>query len=322
MTTDVSGSGTGVPARRTVLVLVGPTASGKTAVAMELARRLHGEIISADSRQIYKYLDIGTAKPTPEQCAEIPHHFVNLLTPDQDYNAGRFGEEGRRVIDTILARSRIPFVVGGSGLYVQSLIDGFFDGPGADPEFREILEERLRTDGLPALLEDLRRVDPLSAARIDPTKPRRIMRALEVYHKTGTPLSNHHAAPPPDITFKPLLFGLLWKRSELYARIDIRCGRMIDDGLLREAEELKRRGYPSTLNALNTVGYREAYSFLRGEIDREEMLRLFQRNSRRYAKRQLTWFRRDPRIRWIEMNGRNTAEETVNCIEEAYRTPA
>jgi tRNA dimethylallyltransferase len=289
---------------------------------MELARRLRGEIISADSRQIYKYLDIGTAKPTPEQCAEIPHHFVNLLTPDQDYNAGRFGEEGRRVIEAILARSRIPVVAGGSGLYVQSLIDGFFDGPGADPEYREILEERLRAEGLPAVVEELRRIDPRSASRIDPTKPRRIIRALEVFHATGTPLSEHHAAPPPDITFTPLLFGLLWERSELYARIDVRCGRMIEDGLLREAENLTRRGYPPTLNALNTVGYREAYSFLGGAIDRKEMLRLFRRNSRRYAKRQLTWFRRDPRIRWIAMNGRTSAEETAHHIEAAYRRPA
>jgi tRNA dimethylallyltransferase len=303
-----------------VLVLVGPTASGKTAVAMHLARQLGGEIISADSRQMYRHLDIGTAKPTPEQRAEVPHHFVDMLPPDQDYNAGRFGEEGRRVIDEIFSRSRTPIVVGGSGLYVQALIDGLFDGPGADPEFRHALEERVRADGLPAVIEELRRVDPVSAARIDPTKPRRIVRALEVYHATGRPLSEHHAATPPVISFMPLMFGLLWERKDLYARIDLRCAHMLDDGLLREAEDLDRRGYPSTLNALNTVGYREAFSFLRGELGREEMLRLFRRNTRRYAKRQMTWFRRDGRIRWIAMNGRSTAGEIAAGIARAFRT--
>lgn len=302
-----------------ILVVVGPTASGKTALALELARRLDGEIVSADSRQIYRYLDIGTAKPTPEERAAIPHHFVDLLSPDQEYNAGRFGEEGRRVIDEILGRTRTPIVSGGSGLYVHSLIDGFFEGPGADPEYRENLDDRLRKNGLAALLEELRRVDPLSASRIDPTKPRRIIRALEVYHATGRPLSEHHAAPPPEISFTPVLLGLHWERGELYERIDRRCGEMIDAGLLREADEIERRGYPSTLNALNSVGYREAYAFLRGAIGREEMLRLFRRNTRRYAKRQLTWFRRDARIRWIPMNGRSTAGETATMIAGEFR---
>ena len=302
-----------------MLVLVGPTASGKTGVAMHLARRLGGEIISADSRQIFRYLDIGTAKPTAAQRAEIPHHFVDVLTPDQDYNAGRFGEEGRRVIDEILSCGRTPIVVGGSGLYVRALIDGLFVGPGSDPEFRAIIEERLRTEGLRAVIEELRRVDPGSAARIDPTKPRRIVRALEVFHATGRPLSELHASAPPEITFAPALSGLLRERKDLYARIDLRCGEMIDDGLVREAEELERRGYSSSLNSLNTVGYREAFSFLKGEIDRDGMLRLFRRNSRRYAKRQMTWFRRDARIRWIAMNSRSSEEETAAGIERAFR---
>lgn len=269
---------------------------------MELAQRLPSEIISADSRQIYKYLDIGTAKPTREQLRAVPHHFVDELPPDRDFSAGEFGERAARVIEVIFARARIPIVVGGSGLYVQALIDGFFEGPGADKEFREALARRIAAGELPELIDELRAVDPVSAARIDSTKPRRIIRALEVYHITGKPISQLHREAKREITFTPVLFGLAWERQTLYARIDQRCEEMLRAGLLKEAESLERRGYTSRLNALNTVGYAEAFAYRRGEISYEEMVRLFKQNTRRYAKRQLTWFRRDRRIRWIRMD--------------------
>jgi len=306
------------PGARRVPVGVGPTASGKTEVSLLLAGILGGEIVSADSRQIFKYLDIGTAKPTVAQRASVPHHFVDELLPDQDFSAGQFGERGRRLIDDILGRRRVPIVVGGSGLYIQSLIDGFFDGPGADPEIREALNARLKADGILPLLDELRRVDPVSAGRIDPTKPRRIIRALEVFHISGRPLSSQQDERRRVLTFTPVMFGLSWERQELYDRINRRCGRMVEEGLVHEALELERQGFHSSLNALNTVGYREAYSHVRGEIDREEMLRIFRRNSRRYAKRQTTWFRRDSRITWIPMSDERTSGDVAEHIGRMF----
>jgi tRNA dimethylallyltransferase len=283
-----------------VLVLVGPTASGKTAVSLEVARLLGAEIVSADSRQVYRFMDIGTAKPTSEQRIGIPHHFIDERDPDQEVNAGEFGTLGRERIAQILSRGRLPLVVGGSGLYVQSLIDGFFEGPGADPEYRAVLERRLESGGTGELMAELEKVDPESARRIDPTKPRRIVRALEVFHTTGAPMSELHRDARQEIPFEPVLVGLTMERSALYARINERCGRMVQQGLVEEAKGLESRGFPRSLNALNTVGYVEAFAFLSGKVTSERMLEVFRQNSRRYAKRQLTWFRRDGRIVWLD----------------------
>jgi tRNA dimethylallyltransferase len=303
---------------RRVPVIVGPTASGKTGVALRLAEILGGEILSADSRQIYRYLDVGTAKPTPAQRELVRHHFIDELTPEAEFNAGKFGELGRKAVDQIFARGRLPIVTGGSGLYIRSLIDGLFEGPGADPEFREGLEERIRRNGLPDLLEELQRLDPLTASRIDPTKPRRVIRALEVIHATGRSLSSHQAAAKVELNFVPVLFGLLWEKKELYRRIDDRCDRMVSGGLLEEAAALERRGYDVSLNALNTVGYKEAFAVLRGELAPEEMMAEFRKNTRRYAKRQMTWFRRDSRIRWIRMNEQTAEEEVAEVIAREF----
>ena len=288
--------------RRTVLVLVGPTASGKTAVSLPLAEQIGGEIISADSRQLYRYLDIGTAKPTPEARKRVPHHFIDIRNPDEDYSAGEFGVSGGEEIERILSRGRIPLVVGGSGLYVRSLIDGFFEGPPADREYREQLERRVGERGVEELLDELRRVDPEYAGIVDPTKPRRVIRALEVIHVTGRPLSALHREQKREIRFESRQFGLFWKRPVLYDRINRRCSAMLEAGLLGEVECLAAKGYGPVLNALNTVGYAEAFALRRGEITAEEMGVRFAQNSRRYAKRQVTWFTRDPRIRWIPMD--------------------
>ena len=303
---------------RRVPVIVGPTASGKTGVAIRLAGLLGGEIISADSRQIYRYLDVGTAKPTPAQREIVSHHFIDDLTPDMDFNAGRFGELARKAVDQIFARGRIPIITGGSGLYIRSLIDGLFEGPGADPEFRDALEERIRRNGLSGLLKELESLDPVAASRIDPTKPRRVVRALEVIHATGRSLSSHQAAAKSEVNFVPVLFGLLWERKELYRRIDARCERMVSGGLLEEAAALERRGYDVSLNALNTVGYKEAFAVLRGELAPLEMMAEFRKNSRRYAKRQMTWFRRDGRIRWIRMNEQTAEGEVAEIIAREF----
>jgi tRNA dimethylallyltransferase len=302
-----------MPAFPLVPVIVGPTGSGKTAVAIELAKQMRGEIISADSRQVYKYLDIGTAKPTLDEVRSVPHHFVSEVDPGETYTAGAFGIDGRERIHAILRRGKLPIVAGGSGLYIRALIDGLFDGPGADPEIREALEKKVAAGLTHELLEDLRRVDPVAAAKADITKPRRIIRALEVYYLTGKSISEHHKEKKTEIGFIPVQFGLMWERNELYRRIEQRCDSMIERGLLAEIEELEVRGYGRGRNALNTVGYAEGFAFRAGEISFAGMMRLFKQNSRRYAKRQLTWFRADRRIRWIKMKGE--ADVEGSCVE-------
>lgn len=307
-----------MPHPRHVLVLVGPTASGKSDVGLELARILNGEILSADSRQVYRFLDIGTAKVSAADRLRVPHHFVEELTPDSDFNAGDFGLRGRAVIGEVFQRGRTPIVVGGSGLYVQSLIDGLFDGPGADSEFRKGLEHRLQSGGVGPLVEELRRIDPETASRIDPTKPRRVIRALEVHHLTGKSLSRIQREGKVSIDFSPRMYGLNWDRKDLYARIDRRCDGMIRAGLLAEVDALEKRGYTDRMNALNTVGYAEAFAYRRGEVSYEEMLRLFKQNSRRYAKRQLTWFRRDSRIEWILMDESRSIVDVAEVIATRF----
>jgi len=303
-----------------VLVLVGPTASGKTEISIRLAEQLNGEVISADSRQIYKFLDVGTAKPTREQRARVRHHFIDELTPDREFNAGEFGLRGRDVVQGIFSRGKLPIVVGGSGLYVRSLIDGFFEGPGADKEFRETLERRVKAEGVKTLLAELWDIDPATARRIDPTKPRRVIRALEVYRTTGKPLSQLHKESIPTIDFGSIQFGLEWDRKVLYSRIERRCDEMLAKGLLKEVEDLEGRGYTDALNALHTVGYAEAFAYRRGEISYEEMVRLIKQNSRRYAKRQLTWFRHDERVRWISVDDATNLPDTARRISREFQT--
>lgn len=280
------------------LILTGPTAVGKTEQSLALARRLGAEIISADSRQIYRPLTIGTAKPDAETLAAVPHHFIDELDLDEPYSAGAFARDAEARIREILGRGRVPLVVGGSTLYLHALQHGLADIPPVEPDVRAALEARLAAEGAEALYRELSRVDPASAARLDPTKTQRLIRALEVYHGTGVPLSDYHAAqPPPPFTFRTVV--LYRERDELYARIDRRVDQMLGQGLLDEVQSILARGYDPSLNPLRTIGYQEPTSYLRGEIDYDEMVRLIKRNTRRYAKRQLTWFRRDPSVDWV-----------------------
>lgn len=245
-------------------------------------------------------MDIGTAKPTMEERKQIKHYFVDELTPDKEFNAGEFGKRGREIIDDIFRRKKVPLVVGGSGLYVQSLIDGFFEGPSKDDNIRHQLYERLHQDGAQALLEELRTVDPESAAKMLPTNTRRIIRALEVYKLTGIPISQWQNQKI-EINFTPIFVGLEWERKTLYERINLRVERMIEDGLIDEVKKLRALGYSEKLNALQTVGYKEVFDYLDGKISYERMVELIKQNSRRYAKRQLTWFRADKRIKWFKV---------------------
>lgn len=288
--------------QKQVVAVVGPTASGKTSLALILAKKICGEIISADSRQLFRFMHIGTAKPTEGELEQVPHHFVNLLNPDQEFNASDFGDAARQKIEELHTRDVFPIIVGGSGLYVRAIIDGFFSGPGKNNEIRDQLEQMAKEQGSSALFEKLKSVDPISAEKMDPTKIRRIIRALEVYSMTGKPISDLHSMQERKTSFHVLQYALEWDRKVLYERINHRVDQMIEKGLLDEVRRLKELGYSSNLNSLNTVGYKEANDHLAGKITREEMVRLIKQNTRRYAKRQLTWFRADKRIQWIRVN--------------------
>jgi tRNA dimethylallyltransferase len=284
-----------------ILVIVGPTGSGKTLLALEIARRTPAEILSADSRQVYRLLTIGTAKPSPDELKKVKHHFVDEILPDQHFSAGEFGADGRKIIDSIVVRKKLPIAVGGTGLYIRSLVDGLFSGPGRKEDMREQLEVRLESEGAEALLEELRRVDPEAAARMLPSNQRRIIRALEVYYATGKPISQHHGEQEKKKLFNPVFVGLQWDRVKLYDRINSRVEKMLAAGFLDEVKGLVSRGYDDRYKSLQTVGYKEAFAFLRKEISYERMVELMKQNTRRFAKRQLTWFRRDGRIRWFEI---------------------
>jgi tRNA dimethylallyltransferase len=307
--------------KKVVLCIVGPTASGKSSLAILVAKSLHGEIISADSRQVYKYLDIGTAKPTKPQRRQVMHHFVDLLDPDVAFSAGEFGRKGRETIDDIFRRKRVPIVVGGSGLYVKSLIDGFFEGPSADNEVRRRLSKRLQAEGAEKLLAELRDIDPVSAGRMLPSNTRRIVRGLEVYELTGIPLSKLQDQRIR-IDFTPLMIGLQWERKVLYARINKRVDTMLKDRLLEEVRTLLDFGYSEATNSLQTVGYQEAISHLQGEIDYKTMVELIKRNTRRYAKRQLTWFRADRRIHWQPIADEKELSSIAQGVIECYHSCA
>ncbi|TLY31096.1 MAG: tRNA (adenosine(37)-N6)-dimethylallyltransferase MiaA [Ignavibacteria bacterium] len=233
------------------------------------------------------------------------HHFVDLQPPDHEFNAGEFGRRGRVVIDEIFSRGKVPLVVGGSGLYIQALIDGFLDGVSADLDRRAELYRRLKTEGPVRLLAELARVDPVSAGRMLPSNTRRIVRALEVYQASGVPISELQK-DRLEVAFHPVLVGLNWDRAALYSRVDRRVDWMIEEGLVHEVKKLLAKGYPADLNALQTPGYREMFAFLEGKMSFDEAVSAMKRETRRYAKRQLSWFRRDTRIRWFQL--RNEGE--------------
>ena len=302
-----------------ILVLVGPTASGKTALALSIARKISVEIISADSRQIYKYLTIGTAKPSEKELHQVPHHFIDLLEPDQKFNAGDFQEQGRKIISQILDKKKLPIIVGGTGLYVQAIVDGFFEQPEISGEVREQLEFRLEREGKEALFKELQSIDPESAQTMDASKYRRVIRALEIFHETGTPISQFHKQHKVNTMYDAHFYGLNWERSKLYERINNRVDKMFAEGFLDEVKQLKAMGFDDRFQSLQTVGYKEAFAFLRNEISKERMIELMKQNTRRFAKRQLTWFRKEERIQWFDISAEDQIDEISNTIRRMLR---
>jgi tRNA dimethylallyltransferase len=281
-------------------LIVGPTATGKSALAVDIAERLGAEIVNADSRQLYIGMDIGTAKPTPEQRARVAHHLLDVCTPDRPLDVARFAALGRRAIEEIAARGRPVMVCGGSGLYLKVLLRGIFPGPAASPELRrELLEEGAR-HGPQYLHEKLRAADPLAAQRIAPRDVARALRALEVFRLTGTPLSVYHERHGfVEARYEGLVIGLAMAREQLYAAIDRRFDASLAAGFLDEVRALLARGYDFGRPPLSTIGYRHLAAHLRGEMALEQAVALAKRDTRRFAKRQLTWFRRDGQILWM-----------------------
>lgn len=281
---------------RKLLVLVGPTAVGKTAVALRLAAHFQTEIISADSRQVYKELEIGTARPSKEELIRIKHHFIGCRTVADNLDAGTYGLEARKVIDHLFQSYTEVILCGGSGLYVKAILEGFDDLPAIPTEMRSGIIAEYERMGLEWLKEEVRSHDPGYFEVVDRQNPQRLMRALEIIRSTGLPYSGFRKKENVDLPFGVVKIGLTLDRDELYRRIDQRVDEMIARGLFEEAESLFSQRH---LNALQTVGYQEIFGSMDGSYDREEAIRLIKQNTRRYAKRQLTWFKKDKEIRWF-----------------------
>lgn len=295
------------PQGKQLIVLVGPTASGKTALAVKLAQTLHTEVLSADSRQFYKHLDIGTAKPGDEELHGVPHHFIDHLELEAHMSAGAFEQEALELLEELFQQHDHVLMTGGSGLYVDAVCRGFDDLPPADPALRAVLNERWETEGLQVLQQELATKDPATFTTIEQDNPHRIIRALEVLESTGKPLVEHRSGKKVERPFHIRKFGIQIDRELLYQRIDQRVHRMMDAGLLQEVKDLLPYRH---LNALNTVGYKELFAYLDGQHSLDEAVELIKRNTRRYAKRQLTWWRKDDEIQWV---GPDDAEQILQA---------
>jgi tRNA dimethylallyltransferase len=283
-----------------IIVLCGPTAIGKTAAAIDLAQKINGEIISADSVQIYRYMDIGTAKPTLSERQAVPHHMIDIVNPDDPFDAALFAQRVGPVIADLTQKGKVPIVAGGTGFYIKALIQGLFTADPIDATTRMRLKKEAETLGMGKLYLRLCAIDPETAAVVHEKDTYRILRALEVYEATGVPISAARKAHGfSGKSFHVLKIGLGMDRQELYRRIDTRVDLMMDQGLVGEVQGLLEKGYGRNLKSMQTIGYRHVICLLHGEMNREQTLETLKRDTRRYAKRQLTWFGKDPAIHWM-----------------------
>ena len=297
-----------------VIVVAGPTASGKTRLGIELARAFNGEIVSADSMQVYRRMDIGTAKADEQERAAVPHHMLDVAEPWEDYSVARYVEDAAKCCEDIISRGKLPVIVGGTGLYIDSLLSGrdFAQRDGDDP-LRSALSEEYDALGGEAMLEKLRSFDPERAAKLHPSDKRRIVRAIEIYKLTGMTISQHDAMTqslPPRYEAAAIHLNYL-DRADLYARIDLRVDIMVQQGLFEEVEQLLSEGLSPECTAMQAIGYKEAAMAIRGEISRHQAAELIKLGSRRYAKRQLTWFRRNKDAFWVNWDRQPDFEQAV-----------
>ncbi len=303
-----------------IICVAGPTASGKTALAVELAKELHGEVVSCDSMQIYRGMDIGTAKPTLDEMQGIPHHMIDVADPTEDFSVSRYCEMATPIVEDILARGKTAIIAGGTGLYMDSLIRGNDFAPVPATGQREILEARLEQEGLESLMAQLHAVDPDAADRSQ-NNPRRVIRALEVFLETGETITAHNrrtqAIPPK---FQALWLGLDFEqRSQLYSRIDRRVDLMLEMGLPEEIRRLLDSGIPGSCTAMQAIGYKEFVAALEGRGTIEDAAEAVKQGSRRYAKRQLTWFRRNPNMNWIIRKEQTENAEIISMARQLLR---
>ena len=299
-----------------IICLAGPTASGKTALAVALAQALNGEVVSCDSMQVYKFMDIGTAKPTLDEMGGVPHHMIDVADPREDYSVSRYCKDAAPIVEDIVSRGKVAIIAGGTGLYMDSLIRGNDFAPFPSTGVRERLERQADAEGLEAMRSWLRSIDPEAEARIQDRK--RLLRALEVYLETGETITEHNrrtqALPP---RFTPLWLGLDFEnRQSLYRRIDLRVTHMLEAGLLEEIRSLLQSGVPDTATAMQAIGYKEFVSALEGHGTVEAAADSVRQSSRRYAKRQLTWFRRNPAIHWLIRKDETRGEEIFRSARQ------
>lgn len=296
-----------------VIVIVGPTASGKTDVSIELAKKINGEIISADSMQIYKYMNIGTAKPTKEEMQGIKHYMLDVVEPDETFNVSKYKKMAEDAIEEILSKGKTPIIVGGTGLYINTLVNGieFLEVEG-DTKYREMLVKKGLEEGAEVLHNELKKIDPESAEIIDANNIRRVARALEIYKTTGKTKTQLDLESRKEVKFDYLMFGLDWEREVLYSRINQRVDIMVKSGLIEEVKWLMQN-YKISSTAMQGIDYKEVIEYLNGDITFEEMVEKLKIETRHYAKRQLTWFRRDNRIKWVTKE--NAVDEIISCFK-------
>ena len=304
-----------------IITIAGPTASGKTALSIQLAKEMDGEIVSCDSMQVYKDMDIGTAKPTPEEQQGIPHHMLSVAEPWEDFSVSRYCAMADPIVEDILRRGKSPIIVGGTGLYMDALIRGNAFAPCPSTGRREELEALAASQGIEAVIERLQAVDPESAARLHPSDQKRIIRAMEVYLETGMTITEHNRKTqeiPPK--YHPIRFTLTDRqRQTLYDRIDRRVDAMVEAGLIEEIQGLLARGVPEKCTAMQAIGYKEFVAALHGACSLEEAAGQVKQSSRRYAKRQLTWFRRNPENIWLIREDGQTSMEILDSARQYLR---
>lgn len=283
-----------------IVVICGPTGIGKTTTAILLAEAFNGEIVSADSMQIYRFMEIGTAKPTSAEQARIPHHMIDIIAPEDPFDAALYEKMARGIVQNLHERGKLPVIAGGTGFYIKALTSGLFDTIPIDPAIRQRLRKEASTLGPDVLFERLSAVDPVSADKLHPNDTYRVVRALEVFETTGKPISSHHQKHQfHEQPFRQIKIGLTMARDALYTRIDTRVDTMLQEGLLDEVRKLLDEGYTPSLKSMQSIGYRHMVSFIQGHLTWEEAIRTMKRDTRRYAKRQMAWFKVDSDIHWL-----------------------